>query len=74
MKNDAPIRSDSWASSSAELDDRNAKPWTWLELSRKNGGIRDPPLIRVKLPDAQLSTIAMWTSAGTSRIRWRSRA
>ena len=47
--------------SSAELDDRNAKPWTEFELSRRNGGTFVPPLMRVKLPDAQLSTMALFS-------------
>jgi hypothetical protein len=42
-------------------------------LSRRNGGSFVPPFMRVKLPDAQLSMIAMWTSAGTARIRSRRR-
>lgn len=72
VKNDAPIRSDSWADSSAELDVGNACPVTRVDASARNAGLWRPPLVRVRAPDEHQSRIAIRTSAGTSFSSFRS--
>ena len=64
------MRSDSCAASVAALEVRIAWPRMSVDSSTMNGGSGCPPLRRVMAPDAQASSTAMRTSAGS----WSSRS
>jgi hypothetical protein len=72
VKNEAAMRSDSWATSLAALEVRKAFPFSLTESSVMKGGRNTPPLCRVSAPEAQESSTATRTSAGICSMRARS--